>query len=420
MKFIVAQLGARMHYAVPRILFAHGMLSRLYTDVYAESPFVQHLHRLPRRFHVEGIQRLLERNPKDLSHEKIRSFPFFGLRYAARRARASTGKKLQDTHLWAGQRFNRRILQKGLCDADAVYVFNTAGREIMETANQRGMTSVMEQTIAPLAVERDLVREERTLHDDWVQSVDPPETDKYLDAMIERERAEWAEADLILCGSEFVKQGIESCGGPAEKCRIVPYGIPLDAPSSPSTPEAPSDRPLRILTVGTVGLRKGIPYVQDAARKLQGHAQFRVVGPIDVTDHAMEMLLRHVDLVGPVPRTEVDAQYQWADVFLLPSICEGSATVCYEALAHGLPIITTPNAGSIIRDQQDGFLVPVRDSDAIAERLVQLDEDRELLSSMSESASRRSQKGGLEAYAERLISALTSFTTPTSSARHER
>ena len=58
--------------------------------------------------------------------------------------------------------------------------------------------------------------------------------------------------------------------------------------------------------------------------------------------------------------------YAWADVFLLPFICEGSAMVTYEALSWGLPVITTHNAGSIVRDTVDGWLVPYRDSEAIA------------------------------------------------------
>jgi glycosyltransferase involved in cell wall biosynthesis len=62
--------------------------------------------------------------------------------------------------------------------------------------------------------------------------------------------------------------------------------------------------------------------------------------------------------------------YAWADVFLLPSICEGSAMVTYEALSWGLPVITTHNAGSIVRDTVDGWLVPIRDSEAIAKKLL--------------------------------------------------
>src|SRR5208283_380502 len=108
--------------------------------------------------------------------------------------------------------------------------------------------------------------------------------------------------------------------------------------------------PLRVLTVGTVGLRKGSPYVLEAAKQLTGKAVFRMVGGIGVTREAETQLREHLELTGAVSRNEIAKHFEWADVFLLPSICEGSATVTYEALAHGLPVICTPNTGSVVRD----------------------------------------------------------------------
>jgi glycosyltransferase involved in cell wall biosynthesis len=98
--------------------------------------------------------------------------------------------------------------------------------------------------------------------------------------------------------------------------------------------------------------------------------------------------------------------YAWADVFLLPTICEGSATACYEALAVGLPVVTTPNAGSVVRDGVDGFVVPIRESEAIVERLERLAEDRDLVDRMSTDALVRASEFTLAKYGERLITAL--------------
>jgi glycosyltransferase involved in cell wall biosynthesis len=98
--------------------------------------------------------------------------------------------------------------------------------------------------------------------------------------------------------------------------------------------------------------------------------------------------------------------YAWADVFLLPSICEGSATACYEALAAGVPVITTENAGSVVRDGIDGFIVPIRDAGAIVERLEMLHRDRELLESMARGALQRASEFTVEKYGDRLIAAL--------------
>jgi glycosyltransferase involved in cell wall biosynthesis len=73
-----------------------------------------------------------------------------------------------------------------------------------------------------------------------------------------------------------------------------------------------------------------------------------------------------------VPRAEVRRWFAQSDVFVFPSLAEGSALVTYEAMAAGLPVITTPNSGSVVRDGIDGFVVPPRDVEALAERILLL------------------------------------------------
>jgi glycosyltransferase involved in cell wall biosynthesis len=187
---------------------------------------------------------------------------------------------------------------------------------------------------------------------------------------------------------------------------VVPYGF--DFPKRKSEiRKRESRRPLRVLTVGTVCLRKGLPYVAETAETLRGEMEFRVVGPCRLLPDGLAKLRSSVELIGPVPRSEVQTHFDWADVFLFPSLCEGSATVCYEALASGLPVICTPNTGSVVRDGEDGFLVPIRDVGAIVERLQELDRDRSRLAAMSEAALARREFFTLDAYAARLRAALT-------------
>ncbi len=164
--------------------------------------------------------------------------------------------------------------------------------------------------------------------------------------------------------------------------------------------------PLRVLTIGAVGLRKGSPYVLEAARRMRGQAVFRMIGSGTVPPAAGAGLEGIVEFTGPIPRLEIIAQYAWADVFLLPSLCEGSATVIYEALAAGLPVITTPNSGSVVRDGIDGFVVPIRDVDAIARSVHLLHDDRARLFEMSHNARFRAQDFDLPAYGRRLCNAL--------------
>jgi glycosyltransferase involved in cell wall biosynthesis len=110
--------------------------------------------------------------------------------------------------------------------------------------------------------------------------------------------------------------------------------------------------------------------------------------------------------VPHVPFHEVHALFQDADAFVYPSLHEGSAFVTYEALASGLPVITTPNAGSVVRDGEEGYVVPIRDVDAIVDRVERLQRDPELRAAMSLAARRRALDFTWDAYRTRVAAQL--------------
>lgn len=364
---IVAQLGARRHYAVPAAFAAHGLLHRLYTDIYAGAgPAARVLRAAANVLPLQALSRWAGRNEDALPSSLVSTFPLFGLEYKRRCRRARDSGELSRAWLWGGKRFCNLIRRRELSGAEAVYVFNSAGLELMQAARDLGLRCIMDQTIAPRSLELRLLREERAAYPGWETQ---PADDHFLEEYCERERQEWAVADQIVCGSEFVKQGIAEEGGPAHRCTVVRHGSPLNM--RPVTRQ-PHLAPIRVVTVGTVGLRKGAPYVMEAAKHLGSRATFRMVGPIALTPRGESELRQHVELTGGVPRSEVAAHYAWADVFLLPSLCEGSANAAQEALAAGLPVICTPNTGSTVRDGVDGYIVSIRDAAAIVQRIEQL------------------------------------------------
>lgn len=383
-----------------RLFHRAELLERFYTDVYSGQAFSRVLRCVPEPWQPAPMRRLLGRLALDLPRERVRSFPLFGTMYYARRSLAADREALTAVHLWAGTAFGNRVARDGFGTAGAVYTFNTAALEILRAAQRRGLFTVVEQTIAPRALEEDLLAAEQARFPHW----DPQDQHGYAtEATITREADEWALADVIVCGSEFVRNGIAACGGPVERCTVIPYGMD----GRFSLPRRyPCPGLLRVLTVGQVGLRKGAAYALETARLLQGVAEFRWVGPISVTAQAQAQLAEYVQLTGAVPRSRILQHYDWANVFLLPSICEGSATVTYEALSCGLPVVTTPHAGSTVQDGVDGFIVPVRDSEAMADRLRQLHEDRKLLARMSAGAIESARELSLAAYQERLLRAL--------------
>jgi len=106
----------------------------------------------------------------------------------------------------------------------------------------------------------------------------------------------------------------------------------------------------------------------------------------------------------------VRRHYQWADVFVFPTICDSFGIVQVEALAAGLPVITTANAGSVVRAGIDGFIVPIRDAAAIAEKLDRLAADPDLLKKMSFAAVDRAREFSWEKYGERLVATVQHLT----------
>jgi glycosyltransferase involved in cell wall biosynthesis len=187
---------------------------------------------------------------------------------------------------------------------------------------------------------------------------------------------------------------------------VVPYGLEENQFTPRVKERGPG--PLHVLFVGTLQLRKGVQYLIETARQLPpGFAVLRLVGPVRVAERALAELRSVAEVAPPTPRTSLQAVYDAADVLVLPTLSEGSANVCYEAMACGLPVITTPNAGSVIRDGEEGFIVPIRSPQDIADRLRRLGGDRDLLASMSARAAARSREFGRAQYAQRLLTALS-------------
>lgn len=394
MKFTVAQLGSRMHYAVPRIFRSANCLERLFTDFYtreiATGPFK----------HSRLVKAIASRRPKDIEPDFITAFNSLGLEYAVRQRVAP--KRRLNAYLWAGRSFCNRIVRHGLGSADAVYAFNSAAKELFTYARKTGIHTVLEQTIVPKRIEQQILLEESDRWPGWEHPEIPTAQSREF---AEREEEEWAQSDIVICPSEFVSDGITKSRRPARRCVIVPYGVDRSLPQKSDTRRDSST--LNVLFVGRLGLRKGLPYLLQAANLIDA-SQFKIraAGTSDLLPNALSVLGSRIEILGPVPRSTLDQLYLWADVFVLPTLCEGSATVTYEALAAGLPVITTPNCGSVVRDGIDGYIVPVRRPEIIAERLGLLRSNPELVREMSANARERAQEYTLTRYSERLLAAI--------------
>ncbi len=411
MKVTVAMLGARMHYAVPRLLYEAGLLERFFTDSYiGNKPFLEcALRAVPNNLAPPGLLRWLGRKDAVLPAEKIESFETLGLWYAWARSRTSTNLEAQAVSREAAQRFNREILRVGLGDAHVVWGFSNASLELFQAAKEQGRQCILEQASLPAELEASLMRQELLRWPRWQPGLELPESDR---AAIQREMQEWELADCIVGGSDFVRVGLETCGVAASKIRVVPYGVDVTRFAAAESCQRGAGEPLRVLFAGAVGLQKGVPDLLHALAKLgRSKVEAKLAGRVALAHECIAPFSEVATFLGPVPRAQIPDLYRWADVFVLPSIAEGSATVIYEALMTGIPVVTTPNSGSIVEDRVNGFVVPIRDPDALAEAIGRYANDRDLLTRHRMACVHSRARAGLDRYRADLLGAIFSVTS---------
>jgi glycosyltransferase involved in cell wall biosynthesis len=400
--WIVAQLGAREHYAVPRALDRANRLDHFFTDAWCRwgRSVLRHGPALARAF--------ANRYHDDLSEGPVTSFNGMAVRNVLRRRRlqgADAAEQLACHHADVGRRFGEavtaRLRERSLSpDRHAFFGFAVGSLEIIRHLNERGLLTVVDQ-ISPGPVERRIVAEEARRWPEWTDNV--PESHPVLEDRVARE---WGAADRVLVNSEWSRTALRQEGVPDEKLIVVPgaYEPPED---SEEAPPSPRDGPLRVLWLGNVILRKGIPYLAQAAAQLTAaNVEFQIVGPIGITDAAVAKTPDNMTFVGPVSRNQTSAFYRRADVFAFPTLSDGFGLTQLEAMAHGCPVIATPRCGRVVTDGEDGFIVPPRDPEALADAVEQLLADRERLRAMSTQARQTAQTYTLDAYAHRLFAAV--------------
>jgi glycosyltransferase involved in cell wall biosynthesis len=261
---------------------------------------------------------------------------------------------------------------------DVVNAWCSTALRTIRAAHRNGTAAVLEVASAHIETQEALMREEYARFG-W-------DIDRAVitAGVIKRTMQEYAEADAIVATSSFVKRTLVDRGVDATKIAVVPYGIdpqPLPAPRAHDVP--------RVLFVGGCSLRKGIPYLIDAFRRIDAPAELRLVGRTnEALFRRIGGLPANVRAVGPKTGSTLADEYAAADVFVLPSVEDGYGLVTNEAMNAGLPVIVSDHAGSaeIVRDGENGFVVPARDVDALARRLDALLRDGGLRARMGAAA----------------------------------
>jgi glycosyltransferase involved in cell wall biosynthesis len=178
-------------------------------------------------------------------------------------------------------------------------------------------------------------------------------------------------ADVLVVPSEYVAECLVEHDVPRERIVRIPFGVDAERFAPLARRE---DDLFRVLFVGSSGIRKGLPYLLEAWAELDlPGSELVVAGATDLGERRASN--GRCRFLGQVPRAGMADWFARSDVFVLPSLAEGSALVIYEAMASGLPVVTTPNAGAVLEDGVHGFLVPPRDVAALSERIRELYDD---------------------------------------------
>jgi glycosyltransferase involved in cell wall biosynthesis len=294
-------------------------------------------------------------------------------------------------------------------NCDSVYAYEDGALETFLAARDRGFKRIYDLPIAYWQTSRRLLREEAERYPDWEPTLGATQDS---DEKLSRKTQELELAELVVCPSRFVLDSLppEACA--QKQCLIAPFGSPdVDLRSNATR----SSGRLRVLFAGALTQRKGLADLF-AAMKLVNAKQIELVVLGSLLRPLSWYRERFADFVyeQPRPHGEVLRLMQSCDVFVLPSIVEGRALVQQEAMACGLPVIATKNAGTddMIVDDETGFLVPIRSPDSIAEKISWCAANRSFVNGMGIAARKRAAEFTWRAYGERIVAAVRDLTCP--------
>lgn len=220
--------------------------------------------------------------------------------------------------------------------------------------------------------------------------------------ILEIEQRECEAADYILCPSKYVANSLIEYGIDKGKIIITPYGVDVSAFSKGEK----KDDVFRVIFVGGVGVRKGLIYLFQALFQIQlKKFEAVIIGKVDPCfKKIFNQYRKYFIYIPTVPHEKLRYYYSNASVFVLPSLDEGMAYVQLEAMACGLPVICTTHTGGegVIRDGLDGFIIPIRSSSAIREKIEYFYHNPAELERMANNAVQRANSYTWDNYGDRI------------------
>jgi len=274
---------------------------------------------------------------------------------------------------------------RNMTHCDIFHSFSSFGLNAQRVARNRyGAMTLVERGSSHILFQRNIINDECNL-----LGVKIPLADERI---IEKELKEYEEYDHIVVQSSFAYRTFIEYGVSSDKLIKLPFGVDL----SMFYPVPKEDKVFRVLYAGTMSIRKGSIYLLQAISKLN-LKNFEFVFNGQVAEEFKDLINIYSDsiqFVGTRPRNQLYKLYSQASVFILPTIEDGFAAVITEAMACGIPVIATTNCGAedVLTDGVEGFIVPIRDPDAIRDKILFLYENPIIRANMGQAALFKAKK----------------------------
>lgn len=283
-------------------------------------------------------------------------------------------------------------------DLALVYAYEDGALETFRVAGDRGFKRVYDLPIGYWRVGQKIFAEEKEREPEWAPTLTGTRDSA---EKLARKDEELRLADRIIVASGFTKQTLSEAPVGA-KIDIVPYG----APGSISDQIKKASGPLKVLFAGSLGQRKGLSYLLEAVEMVKASAELTLLGRKAASGCApLDGAVRKYRWIESLSHDAMLREMQNHDVLVLPSLFEGFGLVILEAMAQGVPVITTAHTAGpdVIENEVDGFIVPIRSAEAIAAKLDLLAGEPERLMALKAAAKSKAASLGWENYRRRLV-----------------
>ena len=294
-----------------------------------------------------------------------------------------------------------KLASKKIEKSDIFIGWSSFSLNALRKAKSMGAITVLERGSSHIVYQDTLLKEEYARF-----GIIPKSYQITHPKIIEKELREYEKADYISIPSSFVRMTFLENGIPESKLIHVPYGVDLS--HFRQTPK--NDNVFRVVFAGGMSLRKGVHYLLQAFSELNlPNSELLLIGSMnDEMKPFFEKYDGKFKWLGHIPQKELYKYYSEGSVFAIASIEEGLAMVQPQAMACGLPVICTTNTGGedIVRDGIDGFVIPIRDVEALREKILYFYENPDKRAEMAESAKKRVSSGFTwDDYGKKIISA---------------